>query len=115
MARELTSFEWELKQLINKFSKENTSNTPDNILARFLADSLAVFNLAVDARESYYGRDTAAQTATRIRCIERLGGYTDADIAGGIRYEGEFVLREPTLEAKVTPSGIDEGDEHVAN
>lgn len=56
---ELTSqdtFEKELEYLINRYSKENKSNTPDFILAQYINDSLSVFNDAVNAREKWYGR-----------------------------------------------------------
>jgi hypothetical protein len=46
----------ELEELLNKHSMESGSNTPDFILADFLADSLAVFDRAVRAREKWYGR-----------------------------------------------------------
>lgn len=53
----MSEFEEELKQLINKYCMENTSNTPDFILAQYLTDSLAAFNAAVQKRERWYGRD----------------------------------------------------------
>ena len=51
------SFEEELELLINRHSKENESNTPDFILAQYMAGCLAVFNTAVQQRELWYGRD----------------------------------------------------------
>ncbi len=50
-------FEKELESLINRFSKENESNTPDFILAQYLSGCLATFNVAVQQRETWYGRD----------------------------------------------------------
>jgi hypothetical protein len=50
-------FERELGVLLNRHSQENRSNTPDFILAHFLADCLEVFAGAVRCREKWYGRD----------------------------------------------------------
>lgn len=54
----MKSFEEELKELINRHSKENGCNTPDFVLAEYLRDCLSIFNVAVNAREYYYGRKT---------------------------------------------------------
>lgn len=49
-------FEKELEQLINKYSMENTSNTPDFILAKYLRYCLETFNYASNSRETWYGK-----------------------------------------------------------
>ena len=54
---EIDGFRQELESVINKHSKENESNTPDYILAQYLSGCLAVFNIAVQQREAWYGRD----------------------------------------------------------
>jgi hypothetical protein len=54
----LTAFEQELRRLINKFSMENHSNTPDNILAEYLCSCLDSFDRATMQRERWYGRRT---------------------------------------------------------
>jgi len=51
-----TRFEIELEQLINKCSEENNSNTPDFILSSYLKNCLSNFNLTVNLRENWYGR-----------------------------------------------------------
>ena len=43
-----TPFEQELTSLINKYSMENGSNTPDFILANYLQDCLRIFNVTVN-------------------------------------------------------------------
>lgn len=48
-------FERELKSLLNRYSKENGSNTPDFILAEYLNGCLGNFNRAVTARNKFYG------------------------------------------------------------
>ena len=50
----LMTFENELEILINKYSKENDSNTPDFILANFLDRCLEAFNLCVSRRTEWY-------------------------------------------------------------
>lgn len=54
----LTAFEQDLRRLINKYSMENDSNTPDLILAEYLHACLTSFNIATRAREHWYGRRT---------------------------------------------------------
>src|SRR6185312_8291231 len=44
-----------LRAVVNRFSIENHSNTPDFILARFLQDALDVFASAVRKRSEWYG------------------------------------------------------------
>ena len=51
------TFEKELEIIINKYSKENESNTPDFILAQYLTNCLAAFNRSIQQRETWYGRD----------------------------------------------------------
>lgn len=49
-------FERELESLINRYSQENDSNTPDFILAEHLVMVLAAWNVSVRRREQWYGR-----------------------------------------------------------
>jgi hypothetical protein len=49
-----TTFREELISLINRYSKENGSNTPDYILARFLDGCLKAFDLATLERDRWY-------------------------------------------------------------
>jgi len=52
----MSEFEKELEQLLNRYSKENESQTPDYILAHYIKYSLKAFNQAVNLREEWYGR-----------------------------------------------------------
>jgi len=45
-----------LEQAINCHSMENGSNTPDFILAQYLADCLRAFDKATQHREAWHGR-----------------------------------------------------------
>jgi hypothetical protein len=53
----LSDFRKDIENTINRYSKENGSNTPDYILAQFLVDSLSAYDKAVTAREKWYGRE----------------------------------------------------------
>lgn len=50
------SFEKKLEQLINKYSLENGSDTPDFILAMYLNDCLQAYNKASQAKQKWYNR-----------------------------------------------------------
>ena len=45
----------ELEILLNKYSEENESNTPDFILAKFMLAGLENFNVATRERDRWYG------------------------------------------------------------
>jgi hypothetical protein len=48
------NFEKDLCILINKYSKENDSNTPDFILAEYLMMCLSNFNVIMNKRDGWY-------------------------------------------------------------
>jgi len=50
----MSKFRKELEILINKQSRENRSDTPDWILARFLDDCLIIFENATNLRSEFY-------------------------------------------------------------
>jgi hypothetical protein len=62
----VTEFEKELQSLINRFSRENASNTPDWILAQYLEAILLSFEIAIQQRESWYGRDPRPSALTEV-------------------------------------------------
>ena len=51
----MDSLRLELAGLLNKFSVEGQSNTPDFILSRYLLSSLSAFDDAVRERDKWYG------------------------------------------------------------
>lgn len=53
-----TKFRRDLEQLINKYSMENGSNTPDFALADYLMDALDAFDKACNTRTHWYRQDT---------------------------------------------------------
>lgn len=46
----------DLERVINRHCRENPSNTPDFILARYLLACLAAYESAIRARAAWYGR-----------------------------------------------------------
>jgi hypothetical protein len=52
----MNKFREELEKLINSHNMENTSDTPDFILAEYLINCLVAFDEAAIARERWYGR-----------------------------------------------------------
>lgn len=55
-AADHTAFRHDLECIINKRSRENGSNTPDFILAQYLANCLDAFDVAIGQRAQFYGR-----------------------------------------------------------
>lgn len=60
------TFEDELRQLINRFSLENESNTPDFILADYMCHCLSVFNMVTKRREKWYGKELKIDVPTTL-------------------------------------------------
>ena len=50
------NFEEEIREVIDRHSAENTSNTPDFVLAGYITACLRAFDTAVELRETFYGR-----------------------------------------------------------
>lgn len=50
----MKSFKSELSALLNKWSKENGSDTPDFILAKYLMACLVAFDAATKLRTEWY-------------------------------------------------------------
>jgi len=66
-----SNFEVELTALLNRYSKENASNTPDFILASYLQTCLDAFGTAVQQRETWYGRDARPSCADPVAIAEK--------------------------------------------
>jgi hypothetical protein len=54
----MDDFESELQRLINRYSVENRSDTPDYILVEYIGGCLEAFRSAVLARDSWHGFTT---------------------------------------------------------
>jgi hypothetical protein len=49
------SFREELRMLINRYSVESNSDTPDFILADYISDALDAFDEAIRQRDQWHG------------------------------------------------------------
>lgn len=49
------SFKEELQRLLNQYSQESPSNTPDFVLVDYLQDCLNAYNKAISRREQWHG------------------------------------------------------------
>ena len=49
------AFQVELAAVINKYSREGRSNTPDFILAGYLVNCLEAYEAAMDRHDEWYG------------------------------------------------------------
>lgn len=58
-----SQFRMDLESMLNRHSMEGRSNTPDFILASYMVRCLEAFDIAVNAREKWYGR--VAQQASK--------------------------------------------------
>ena len=56
--KEKAIFKNDLRDLINTHSRENGSDTPDFILAQYIENCLFSFEIAIQDRETWYGRKT---------------------------------------------------------
>lgn len=56
--QKLLEFRKELEQLINKYSLENLSDTPDFILAEYLVYCFESANWIINRRKQWYGDKT---------------------------------------------------------
>ncbi len=73
----------DIRSAINRHSAENGSNTPDFILAQYLEACLAAFDVAVQRRETWYGRDPrrgpGGTVAERVQAETETETETDLD------------------------------------
>lgn len=93
-----SKFEKELEQLINRYSLENGSNTPDFILARFLRMQLDIFDRTIRRREHWYGRTEELVPWMEPTAKQRAELFNRAAPASTGEL-GERIEQEPTLEA----------------
>ena len=76
----MSKFEKQLQGLINKHSVENNSNTPDWILAQYLSSCLSVFAIAIQQRETWYGRDARPAEFTSNKEMATAEVYVEESI-----------------------------------
>ena len=69
-----------LSAVLNAYSCENESNTPDFILAKYVLGCLDAFNVAVTQRSNWYGRhDEPGRVGTGEPCSEPVCSERDED------------------------------------
>jgi len=61
---ETITFKRELESLLNRYSKENDSNTPDFLLSEYLIDCLEVYNKALKNRDKWFNIDVWERNQT---------------------------------------------------
>lgn len=117
------TFREELSSLINSFSLENGSNTPDFILAEYLNMSLSVFDHTTKTRDKWFGRDAAPFPEQNIK-ISLLGKNQYRDIEGNIRdtrtreilsHHDENLKQDTSSKVDLSPPPIPFGDGHVSH
>lgn len=62
-----STFLSEIESLINRFSRENGSDTPDFILAEYLTSCLDAYDKALQRREAWYDREVGSWQEAVIR------------------------------------------------
>lgn len=90
-----TEFEKRLAALINEYSKENDSDTPNFILERYLNEVLKNFNAAVMDREQWYGRIQHVEDDSHYKIPFDFDGTSNPDI---IPTTTGVVIATPTLQ-----------------
>ena len=87
----MSKFEDELRALVNKYSLENDSDTPDFLLARYMCQSLDLFQTITRHRDHYYGRSrkTEIQAPNGFSTVNRVViGGTDRTVVQVAGVEG---------------------------
>lgn len=59
-------FREELGELLNRYSREHGSNTPDFILARYILDSVKAFDRAANTRDVWYEHHCGPEMRAKI-------------------------------------------------
>ena len=77
-----SQFEKELEELVNRYSKENDSDTPDFILARYLNACLDNFSAAIKDREQWYGREKHVEDLPLAQPTDVIIGECNEDKSG---------------------------------
>lgn len=72
----MSDFKTELENLINKYSMEKYSDTPDFVLAKYLMDCVDVWNANVIARDRFYG-------GKRVKAVQGKPPTTDTALLEG--------------------------------
>ncbi len=66
----MSQFQEEIESLINRYSRESASNTPDFILAQYLMACLIAFEQAVNERDKLRGSNEYQVTVNTVLKLE---------------------------------------------
>ena len=86
------------RTVINEHSKEGDSNTPDFVLARFLAQSLEAFDLAITHRDDWYAVDEHQE---KLDAYERKCGELQTSIDSLVAVNAGFGKRVRDLDEEL--------------
>lgn len=70
MEQDQASFKKALEQLINGYSIENESDTPDFILAQYIRGCLDTWNVAIRKRDKWYGNNSLHERPELDKALE---------------------------------------------
>lgn len=102
------TFESEMAALINKYSIENESNTPDFILALLVRNVLTAFGCIIKLREDWYGhRHEPGQPDPATRCQDR--SETGAQCLHPQGHTCDHLFREDTAAVWENPGEEESG------
>lgn len=71
-AEESPGFQTELTSLLNRYSAENASGTPDFILAQFMTEVLKTYNEAVSQRAKWRGESVQLPGLNQFDSIQQI-------------------------------------------
>jgi hypothetical protein len=74
MSERMDQFESDLATVVNRYSRENVSNTPDFILAEFMERCLNAFESASKRREDWYGHHLSIGSQDGLTASEAVFG-----------------------------------------
>ena len=101
------NFRKSLVELLNKYSKENDSNTPDFILANYLIKCLDAYNETLQLREKWYGRNPK-KSEEKILCEPDVENFADNIIKTAENYRYNCLCARSTLYPGKTISEVEE-------
>lgn len=99
LGNQAPTFESELKTLINRYSLENGSNTPDYILADHLKKCLIVFDATIQDRAKWHG-EVLPRVPIDVEIARKVANEADAlkkrqfDAGGVYENKGKFEARK---------------------
>ena len=105
----MESFRKSLVELLNKYSKENDSNTPDFILAEYLMLCLEAYNKTLQVRESWYGRNIEQKRPEdKILCEPDAENFADNIIKTTESFKYHCLCARATIYPGKTISEVEE-------